>query len=125
MRAAKKILVIDDDEAFGNLTRLRLDKAGYQARFHRGPFGALHAIREAGCDLVMLDVTMPGLDGAQIVKLVREARGLEKTKLLLFSALDPEQLAEIGKQHRVPVAGKGSSWSTVLTAVDSILSTSN
>lgn len=85
----------------------------------------MHAIREASSDLVLLDFGMPGLDGGQLVKLVRETRGLEATKLLLFSAIDPEQLAKVGKHHNVPTAAKGSSWGTVLAAVDSILSGRN
>lgn len=99
----KRILVVDDDEQFGLLTRLWLEKAGFRARFHRGPFGALNAIRESGCDLVVLDVAMPGLDGEQLVRLMRTSPGLGRIKVILFSGIDAEELR--GLRERLEVAG--------------------
>lgn len=121
LRTSKRILVIDDDEAFGNLTRLRLEKSGFTARFHRGPFGALHAIRNGHCDLVILDFAMPGLDGGQVVRLVREATGLERMKVLLFSAMDPTELKTQAEKHGVPFVNKGASWVSIVNVVDTIL----
>lgn len=117
----KNVLVIDDDMAFGQLTRLRLEKAGHRATFHRGPFGALHAIRESRADLVVLDFGMPGLDGAQIVKLVRSTPGLERTKVLIFSGLDPMKLEQVGRELGAPCVAKGSAWHSFMEQVDKVL----
>lgn len=87
-----RILVIDDDMEFGELTVRRLQSAGHEAIFHHGPFGTLNAIRKGSYELVLLDVSMPALDGTQIVHLIRETRGVWQTKILLYSSMDPEPL---------------------------------
>jgi len=117
----KKVLVVDDDEAFGQMTRMRLEKAGYRARFHRGPFGALHALRESAADLVILDVGMPGLDGPQVLRLIRSVPSLEKTRVVLYSGIEPEALKSLASAVGATTVMKASAWSTLLEAVERAL----
>lgn len=89
------ILFIDDDDTDGIATFHRLTKLGYVARFHRGPFGTLAAIRDTQCDLVLLDVNMPGLDGPALVRVIRHTYA--QLPVILFSNMEMSTLERIGR----------------------------
>ncbi len=76
------ILVIDDDEQMLRLVELAF--RGTRARVVRqhGGFGALTAIATHRPALVLLDVTMPGLDGPSLVELVRADGELKMRQVL-------------------------------------------
>jgi two-component system sensor histidine kinase and response regulator WspE len=73
--ARRRILIVDDDARFGESATTALTKAGFSARFHRGPFGTLGAIRGSACEVVLMDVDMPGLDGPMLVRMIRGSFG--------------------------------------------------
>lgn len=91
--ASPIILFIDDDDKDGIDTFHRLTKLGFVARFHRGPFGTLAAIRDTQCDLVLLDVNMPGLDGPALVRVIRHT--YNHLPVLLFSNMETAVLERI------------------------------
>ncbi len=67
-----RVLMIDDDENICQLISLYLAKDGFDADFcHDGESG-LAKLRENTYDVVLLDVMMPGIDGFETVKLLRE-----------------------------------------------------
>jgi CheY-like chemotaxis protein len=94
--ASPIILFIDDDDADGVATFHRLNKLGFATRFHRGPFGTLAAIRDTQCDLVLLDVNMPGLDGPALVRVIQHT--YNHLPILLFSNMDKPVLERIVRQ---------------------------
>jgi DNA-binding response OmpR family regulator len=90
-----RVLIIDDDATFGGRAVRCLERDGLSARFHQGPFGSLHAIRETASDIVLVDIDMPRLDGGLLVKMVREAYGLGQTRIMLVGNRPDAQLAEL------------------------------
>lgn len=96
-----RIIIIDDDSEFGELTKRRLESAGFEVTFHCGPFGTLNAVRKDKYDLAVIDVAMPALGGPQLVGLIRDTPGLSAMKLLLYSSMDPEPLQEIATKLSV------------------------
>jgi CheY-like chemotaxis protein len=93
----RRVLVIDDDAAFGEYAVQVLERAGFVSRFHRGPFGTLMAIREMDCDLVLLDVSMPRLDGPMLARMIRNAFGATKLRVFLCSGMTPGPLARLAQ----------------------------
>jgi two-component system KDP operon response regulator KdpE len=86
--AAKKLLIIDDDRALLRALELYLDKHGYRvATAHEGSLG-LRTLYECHPDLVVLDVMMPGMDGWEILKRIRELTALP---VIMLTARDAEQ----------------------------------
>jgi PleD family two-component response regulator len=100
-----RILVIDDDDSFGLRMAQTLKQAGFDARFHRGPFGTLGAIRESRCDVVLLDVSMPKLDGAALVHMIRDTFSTARIRVVLFSSMEAGALqrlaAWVGAHHAI------------------------
>lgn len=93
------ILVIDDDELFGMSLVDRLRDAPWRAAFHHGPFGTVNAIRAAHPRLLILDLNMPGLEGTRIHELVRKRGDMIRTKVLLLSSIDSNELTRIANDN--------------------------
>ena len=76
-RGTGTILVVDDEEIVRSLTRATLERYGYQVLTAvDGPEG-IRVFRERSGDiaLVILDVAMPGMDGAKTLERMLEIRG--------------------------------------------------
>ena len=69
---AKKILVIDDDPAFLRLIELVLTQQGFETLKAAGGQEGLRLLYNEKPDMVLLDVSMPGMDGWQVCQRIRE-----------------------------------------------------
>ena len=67
-----KILVVDDNNNICELLRLYLEKEGYDVIIANDGDKALEMFNNEKPHLVMLDVMLPGLDGWQILRKIRE-----------------------------------------------------
>jgi two-component system OmpR family response regulator len=73
--APTRVLVVDDELNITELVALGLRYEGFDVSSARDGRGALRAIREFKPELVLLDVTMPDIDGFEVVRRMR-AEGL-------------------------------------------------
>lgn len=68
-----RILVVDDTDVNRMLTLAMLEKLGYQGLGECDDgFKAVDAILTGAYDLVLLDVQMPGMDGTEVARLVKD-----------------------------------------------------
>ncbi len=89
-----RIFIVEDDATIRTVLELALAGAGYRnvASFDRGD-AALSAIRQDNPDLVLLDVMLPGLDGLEIARRMRETPELAATRILMLTArTEPEDI---------------------------------
>jgi len=122
------ILVVDDDPQIRRVMRTTLVAQGYEVSAARAGEEALEKLRKEKCDLVLLDVNLPGMSGLETCRLIRASsdiavimltvRNTEKDKV---EALDagaddyvtkpfgaPELLARIrASLRRVPLSSEG------------------
>jgi DNA-binding response OmpR family regulator len=70
--AMATVLVVDDDPKIRDLLRLYVEREGHRAVFAAEGTQALTAARHHRPDLVLLDVMLPGLDGFEVCRLIRE-----------------------------------------------------
>jgi two-component system KDP operon response regulator KdpE len=68
----KKILVVDDEPRIVRFVKMNLDLEGYLTLEANNGLQALEKVRTHNPDLVLLDVEMPGLDGFETLKRLRE-----------------------------------------------------
>lgn len=66
------VLVVDDDPKIRDLLRLYVEREGHRVVFAAEGTQALAAARHHGPDLVLLDVMLPGLDGFEVCRRLRE-----------------------------------------------------
>ena len=67
----KKILVIDDEEKIVTVLKAYLEQSGYQVVTAADGKGALAAFQREKPDFMILDLTLPGLDGLEVCRAVR------------------------------------------------------
>jgi len=67
-----KILVVDDELVICNSCFEILTEAGYEVETLQSSRVALEKVQEELYDLVIVDLKMPGLDGMQLLKLIKE-----------------------------------------------------
>ena len=88
MNAMKQILIAEDQTDIRDLLALNLRGAGYGVSETRDGPSALALQTEAGHDLLVLDLMMPGLDGLEVCKTLR-SRG-DHTPILMLTAKSTE-----------------------------------
>jgi len=66
------ILVVDDDQAILRLLKRTLEPEGFGVVIASNGRSALALLEEHKPDLIILDIMMPGLDGFQVLDLIRQ-----------------------------------------------------
>lgn len=67
-----RILVIDDDEGVRDALKMTLEYEGYECLLARSGREGLERLGAESVDLVLLDVKMPGMDGLEVLRRMRE-----------------------------------------------------
>ncbi len=70
----KRILVVDDDPTNRLVVRVLMERRGYHVAEADGGQQSLDMIAEEPFDLVLMDLSMPGMDGLETTKLIRQAQ---------------------------------------------------
>ena len=72
MKKYPHIMVVDDEQAILRLLNRTLEPEGYGVIAADNGITALDLLEEHRPDLVILDIMMPGLDGFQVLDLIRQ-----------------------------------------------------
>jgi pilus assembly protein CpaE len=83
---AEKILIVDDEYDTLRLVGLMLERQGYSIIAAENGQQAMQALRKEKPDLVLLDVMMPGIDGYEVAKRIREDDELGNIPIIMFTA---------------------------------------
>jgi two-component system response regulator ResD len=89
------VLVVDDEPTIGEVVSAYLQRAGYETRVAADGFAALDAVSERSPDLIVLDLMLPGLDGLEVMRRVRE-RPDRSSAIILLTAKGAEADRVIG-----------------------------
>ncbi len=84
--AAKKILVIDDEGDILKLARTRLKASGYQVITLDNGEIAVETVKSEKPDIILLDVKMPGKDGYDVCKELKNDQATRKIPIIIFTA---------------------------------------
>jgi CheY-like chemotaxis protein len=67
-----RVLVVDDDVDGSELLAEILQTAGHEVRAVNDPVAALHEIERFAPDVAIIDIGLPGMDGYELARQVRE-----------------------------------------------------
>jgi len=95
MAAARRprILVVDDDPAIATTFETILSGEGYDVVTALEGARAVELVSREPCDVALLDLVMPGLDGLEVLRRFRE-RAPGCRVLILSAYIEPERQAE-------------------------------
>lgn len=83
----KRVLIVEDEMSIVELLTLVLTREGYEVASCQTGRDAIVTMKEFHPHLVLLDVMLPGLDGAGIIKIMAEDEMLSNIPVLVTSAL--------------------------------------
>lgn len=85
----KTILVVDDSPTIRKVVSVALEPTAHRVVTAADASEALSRIRSAGApDLVLLDVNMPGMDGYELCRLLRQTKETAKVPIVMLSGRD-------------------------------------
>ncbi len=94
----QRVLVADDSLTTRTLERYILEAAGYEVILAGDGAEALALLQDGGCDVLVSDVEMPGLDGIELTARVRAEPLLRDVPIILVTSLDSPADRERGLQ---------------------------
>jgi two-component system response regulator ResD len=89
------VLVVDDEPTIREIVARYLERAGYEARVAVDGRSALSALRERAADLVVLDLMLPGIDGLEVMRRIRDG-DRDRTAIILLTARGEETDRVVG-----------------------------
>lgn len=97
------VLVVDDDHKILRLLRIEFTAQGFQVLMAERGKDALELLDRQRPDLVVLDVIMPGMDGLEVLKRIREKSGVPVI-LLTAKGTDSDKIMglELGADDYLP-----------------------
>jgi len=85
------ILIVDDNPIGRQALEALLDERGFKLVFAENGVQALEVAEEILPDVVLLDVMMPGMDGYEVCRRLRETKRLAEVPVLMVTALDDQE----------------------------------
>lgn len=114
-----KILVVEDEYDIQELLQNYLEHEGYQVVIATDGAQAIEVFRNSNVDLVLLDILLPGLNGYEVCKAIREESDLP---IIMLTALDSEQNQLKGFELRIDdYIPKPFSMPVLLRKIDAVL----
>lgn len=84
---AKTILIVDDLVTLRQSVRVMLERQGYSVEEASDGYEGLQKIAELRPDLVLLDLMMPGMNGAEVLKHIEADTKLQDTPIIVLTAV--------------------------------------
>ena len=88
VRAAKKVLVIDDSNTIRRSAEIFLKQGGYEVVLAEDGFGALSKVNDHDPDVIFCDILMPRLDGYQTCAIIKRNPRFTNTPVIMLSSKD-------------------------------------
>ncbi|RLD17381.1 MAG: response regulator [Caldiserica bacterium] len=96
----RRVLVIDDDPQITTFIKFILEKNNFKVFFADSGMKGLEILESEDVDIILLDVMMPGMNGYEICRKIRENPKTKDKPVLMLTALgmgeDFEKALEVG-----------------------------
>lgn len=98
----RKVLIVDDDETSRILMKMICTKLNMTCELAKDGQEAIRAVEERYCDLILMDIQMPEVDGAEALLTIREKQGMNgrRTPVIAVTAYamwgDKEKFLNMG-----------------------------
>jgi phosphate regulon transcriptional regulator PhoB len=86
----KRIAIVEDEAELASLLDYNLTRHGYETEVLGGTDGTLKTLEGLKPDLILLDVMLPGADGFELCRAIRQSTVLARTPVLFLTARSDE-----------------------------------
>jgi PAS domain S-box-containing protein len=111
------ILLVDDDPETLELMQETLRSAGYETQAVRNGTRALEVLANKAIGAILLDLLMPGMDGFDVIRHVRQEATLQELPILVMTGKDltADEVALLGHETQA-LLRKNTSWQQQLVS---------
>ncbi len=86
----KKILTVDDEKDILNVLEYNLGNAGFKVVTADDGAKALEIAKKEAPDLIILDIMLPGMEGTEVLKMIKKDEFTEKIPVIMLTARGEE-----------------------------------
>jgi DNA-binding response OmpR family regulator len=84
----KAIMVVDDSQTVRNIMALIVHRLGHRVIRASSAMEGLALLTESVPDLIFLDITLPGMDGLDVCKVIKNTRHTKHVPVIMLSGND-------------------------------------
>ncbi|MBI2046294.1 MAG: response regulator [Parcubacteria group bacterium] len=94
-----KVFIVDDDTFLLDMYALKFTEVGFEVRAAGSGVEALDKLSEGFVpDIILLDIVMPGMDGFELLKNIKDKQLAASAKIIILSNIGQEADIERGKK---------------------------
>ncbi|HEY3447910.1 MAG TPA: response regulator [Myxococcales bacterium] len=93
-----KVLIVDDSPVVLEGSAIILEEAGFEVVTLDNPLSVAHAVRKENPQVLLIDLNMPTLNGATVVKILGQRDAGRRTKVVLYSDAPVDQLRRVANE---------------------------
>ena len=86
-----KIAIIEDDLTISQMYRMKFEADGFDVRMANNGKVGLEVVKSFKPDVILLDIQMPEMDGAEALKHIRSNESSKNTPVLILTNLGEEE----------------------------------
>ena len=97
MAETDKILVVQDSPLISKILKIRLEAVGFSVDTAETGEEGIQKAMAVKYQVILLDYQLPGIDGAEVCRILKKEDNTKKIPVLFVSATDKKQMIEIIK----------------------------
>ncbi len=93
-----RILIIQDSPSVNAMLKFRLESGGFSVETVETGEEGVEKTKACQYQLILLDYNLPGINGSQVCRILREQDDTQNTPIVFMSAKDEDKLRQITKE---------------------------
>lgn len=85
-----RISIIEDDQLISQMYRMKLETEGYDVDIAENGMNGIEMVAQKHPDLILLDYSLPDIDGSAVLKEVRRNGAAAETPVIVLTNMDNE-----------------------------------
>lgn len=86
-----KIAIIEDNQTIGRMYGMKFEADGFEVRIAIDGKAGVDLVKTFNPDIILLDIQMPEMDGAEALKLIREDEASKSTPVIISTNIGEEE----------------------------------
>jgi len=93
-----RILIIQDSPSVNAMLKFRLESGGFSVETVETGEEGIEKAKANQYQLILLDYNLPGMNGSQVCRILKEEDNTSNTRIVFMSAKDEDRLTQITKE---------------------------